>query len=159
MTEEVSIRLMTVDDIDQVLVVEEDSFTVPWSRTAFYNEMTNNQFAQYLVIEADGEIIGYCGVWIVIDEAHITNIAILSKYRGKKLGEALLLHAMELAKVYGSKKMTLEVRISNVVAQKLYEKLGFKPGGIRKKYYTDNFEDALVMWVVLNEESRENISY
>lgn len=146
-----SIRFMTVDDIDDVLIVEHDAFTVPWSKAAFLNELTNNQFAQYLVLEAEGKIIGYCGLWIILDEAHITNIAILSQYRGEKLGEYLLRYAMELAKLYGATKMTLEVRVSNEPAQRLYKKLGFVEGGLRKQYYTDNLEDAKVMWVVLSE--------
>ena len=83
-------RMMNVDDIDQVMVVEDKSFTIPWSRESFYNEIITNQFAVYLVLEDEGRVIGYCGVWIVIDEAHITNIALLPEYRGRKLGEALL---------------------------------------------------------------------
>ncbi len=149
MVDTYKIRYMVKEDIDEVLVVESKSFATPWSRTAFLNEIVHNQFAHYLVIEHEGVIIGYCGVWIIVDEAHITNIAIDPKYRGLKLGEQLLIHAIELARTLGGAKMTLEVRVSNHVAQGLYSKLGFQPGGIRKQYYTDNQEDALVMWVVL----------
>ncbi|WP_017729462.1 ribosomal protein S18-alanine N-acetyltransferase [Halalkalibacterium ligniniphilum] len=145
------IRFMTVEDIEAVLHVEEHSFSVPWSRTAFTNELTNNQFARYVVYEVDEHVVGYCGVWVVYDEAHITNIAVLPEYRGGKRGEALLAYIMEFAKLMGAKKMTLEVRVSNEVAQRLYRKYGFQDGGIRKNYYTDNLEDALVMWVMLNE--------
>ncbi len=140
-------RLMKVEDIDQVLEVERHSFTLPWSKDAFYNELTNNQYAVYLVLEDEGKIAGYCGAWIVLDETHITNIAILPEYRGKKLGEALLRKMIEVSLSMGSIKMTLEVRVSNHVAISLYEKLGFQKGGIRKNYYTDNREDAYVMWV------------
>jgi [ribosomal protein S18]-alanine N-acetyltransferase len=142
-----SFRMMTVDDIDQVMEVEHHSFTLPWSRESFYNEIIKNQFAVYLVLEDKGRVIGYCGVWIVIDEAHITNIAILPEYRGRKLGEALLGKIIEVAKERGAKTMTLEVRMSNMIAQSLYRKLGFQGGAVRKAYYTDNQEDALVMWV------------
>jgi [ribosomal protein S18]-alanine N-acetyltransferase len=142
-----SFRMMNVDDIDQVMEVEHKSFTLPWSRESFYNEIIKNQFAVYLVIEDEGRVIGYCGVWIVIDEAHITNIALLPEYRGRKLGEALLRKIIEVAKERGAKTMTLEVRMSNMIAQSLYRKLGFQGGAIRKRYYTDNQEDALVMWV------------
>lgn len=142
-----SFRFMTEEDIDQILVVERKSFTLPWSREAFYNELHHNQYAVYIVLEEEGMIIGYCGAWIVIDEAHITNIAVLPEYRGRKLGEALLRKMMELAKGMNVITMTLEVRVSNLVAQSLYEKLGFQRGGIRKNYYTDNHEDAMVMWV------------
>ncbi|WP_409303970.1 ribosomal protein S18-alanine N-acetyltransferase [Peribacillus sp. SCS-155] len=147
MNNTMTFRYMREEDIDQILIVEKLSFTMPWSRDAFYNELHHNQFAKYIVLEDEGKIVGYCGAWLVIDEAHITNIAILPEYRGKKLGEALLLKMMEIAKRHGIIRMTLEVRVSNVVAQRLYEKLGFQRGGIRKNYYTDNLEDAYVMWV------------
>ena len=138
---------MRVKDIDAVLNIEHQSFTTPWSRESFYNELTNNQFAVYIVLEEDDQVVGYCGVWVVIDEAHITNIAILPEYRGRKWGEALLKKLVETSKKLGAIKITLEVRVSNLVAQALYRKLGFEDGAIRKRYYTDNQEDALVMWV------------
>ncbi|MFC3883403.1 ribosomal protein S18-alanine N-acetyltransferase [Bacillus songklensis] len=142
-------RFMEMKDIDQILLIERSSFTVPWSREAFYNELIHNQYARYLVMEDEGQIIGYCGLWIVIDEAHITNIALLPEYRGQGLGTELLRKTMTEAKELGANTMTLEVRVSNHVAQSLYRKLGFENGGIRKNYYSDNQEDALVMWVRL----------
>jgi [ribosomal protein S18]-alanine N-acetyltransferase len=140
-------RYMKEEDIDQILEVEHASFATPWSRDAFYNEIYNNKFAVYIVLEEDEKIIGYVGAWVVIDEAHVTNLAILPSYRGKKLGEALLRKMMAVAKDMGARSMTLEVRVTNNVAQSLYRKLGFQNGGIRKNYYSDNQEDALVMWV------------
>jgi [ribosomal protein S18]-alanine N-acetyltransferase len=140
-------RYMKEEDIDQILEVEHASFATPWSREAFYNEIYNNKFAVYIVLEEDNKIIGYCGAWVVIDEAHVTNVAILPAYRGRHLGEALLRKMMTVAKDMGARSMTLEVRVTNNVAQSLYRKLGFQNGGIRKNYYTDNQEDALVMWV------------
>ncbi|MFJ5762999.1 ribosomal protein S18-alanine N-acetyltransferase [Neobacillus sp. NPDC093182] len=140
-------RYMKEEDIDQILEVEHASFATPWSREAFYNEIYNNKFAVYIVLEEDDKIIGYCGAWVVIDEAHVTNVAILPEYRGRHLGEALLRKMMTVAKDMGARSMTLEVRVTNNVAQSLYRKLGFQNGGIRKNYYTDNQEDALVMWV------------
>lgn len=145
----VTFRFMEMKDIDQILLIERLSFTIPWSREAFYNELTHNQYAHYLVMEEEEVIIGYCGLWIVLDEAHVTNIALLPDYRGKGLGTGLLRKAMIEAKELGALTMTLEVRVSNHVAQSLYRKLGFKNGGIRKNYYSDNQEDALVMWVKL----------
>lgn len=142
-------RYMREEDIDQVLVVEQASFTVPWSREAFYNELHNNKFAVYIVLEEDNKIIGYCGTWIVIDEAHVTNVAILPEFRGRNLGETMLRKLMSVSREMGAKSMTLEVRVTNHVAQSLYRKLGFQNGGIRKNYYSDNQEDALVMWVNL----------
>jgi ribosomal-protein-alanine N-acetyltransferase len=140
---------MNEQDIDDVLEIEQKSFATPWSREAFYNELTQNQFAVYVVLEEEEKVIGYCGVWIVVDEAHITNVAMLPDYRGRKLGEALMRKIIEVAVEMGAKTMTLEVRVSNFTAQSLYRKLGFQDGAIRKNYYTDNQEDALVMWVNL----------
>ncbi|MFT8319249.1 MAG: ribosomal protein S18-alanine N-acetyltransferase [Sporolactobacillus sp.] len=145
--EAVSIRKMEIEDIERVMVVEHDAFDVPWSEQAFYNELLNNHFATYFVAEYVGQIIGYCGVWVIVDEAHVTNLAVLSHYRGYKVGEGLLRHVITFAKMKGSRSMSLEVRVSNEIAQNLYRKLGFSNGGIRKNYYTNNNEDALVMWV------------
>ncbi|ASV67236.1 ribosomal protein S18-alanine N-acetyltransferase [Cytobacillus sp. FSL W7-1323] len=147
MTSKLTFRLMNEDDIDEVLKVEQASFSSPWSREAFYNEMTLNQFSVYVVLEDGEELIGYGGAWVVTDEAHVTNVAILPRYRGKKLGEALMVQLMDVVKEMGALKMTLEVRVSNMIARRLYSKLGFQEGGIRKNYYSDNHEDALVMWV------------
>lgn len=149
MTPEITIRSMTIDDIDEVLEVEHASFNTPWTRVAFENEILNNNFATYFVAEDNEQVVGYSGVWVIIDEAHITNIAVLPDYRGLKLGEALLRQLVIHAKACRSRTMTLEVRISNKVAMNLYEKLGFQKGGTRKSYYTDNHEDAYVMWVGL----------
>jgi [ribosomal protein S18]-alanine N-acetyltransferase len=149
MNKTITFRNMTVDDLDEVMEVELKSFTVPWSKEAFFNELTKNQFAHYLIVEVDQKVVGYCGVWIIIDEAHITNIALLPEYRGMKLGEALMARIMELSREIGALRMTLEVRVSNEKAQNLYRKFGFEEGAIRKQYYTDNMEDAIVMWVNL----------
>ncbi len=140
---------MQLSDIKQVLEIEHASFTIPWTEDAFIRELTMNEYAVYTVIEEDNRVVGYCGMWLILDEANITNIAILPSYRGRKLGEALLRFVMENARLKGGKTMSLEVRVSNGTAQGLYRKLGFLNGGIRKGYYTDNYEDALVMWVNL----------
>ncbi|WP_257351393.1 ribosomal protein S18-alanine N-acetyltransferase [Pseudalkalibacillus decolorationis] len=149
MVENISFRVMTLEDLEAILKIEHSSFPNPWSRTAFYNEVVNNHFATYLLLEIEGVVIGYCGIWVIIDEAHITNIAILPEYRGNNYGGALFRKAIDEARRLGAKTMTLEVRLSNHVAQNLYRKFGFENGGIRKNYYTDNGEDALVMWVNL----------
>lgn len=147
MEETVQFRMMTVDDIEQVYNVEINSFTLPWSKEAFLNEMTTNQHAKYIVMELGNQLIGYCGMWIILDESHITNIAVLPEYRGKKYGDALMKQVFEFNRSLGVRSITLEVRITNEVAQGLYKKYGFKTGGVRKNYYADNHEDALVMWV------------
>jgi [ribosomal protein S18]-alanine N-acetyltransferase len=149
MNDSLLFRLMREEDIDQIVNIEKLSFSIPWSKEAFYNELHKNKFASYLVVEDGEKIIGYCGVWIVVDEAHITNIAVLPEYRGRKLGDALLSKVIQMAKELGTRSITLEVRVTNIVAQNLYRKYGFENGGIRKGYYTDNQEDALVMWVKL----------
>lgn len=149
LTDSFVFRYLKEEDIDQILKIEELSFATPWTRQSFENELNLNQFAVYLVLEKEGQIVGYCGMWLIVDEAHITNIAVLPEFRGQKLGEGILSMVMDIARQRGAKTMTLEVRVSNEVAQSLYRKLGFINGGIRKNYYTDNYEDALVMWVTL----------
>lgn len=143
----IDITKMTVYDIEGVHRVELKSFATPWTQDAFYYELTNNPYAHYLVMKEENRVIGYCGIWIVMGEAQITNIAVDPACRGRKLGDFLLGKAMEYCKMVGATTVSLEVRVSNVVAQGLYRKHGFQNGGIRKKYYVDNNEDALVMWV------------
>ncbi|GFZ77798.1 putative ribosomal-protein-alanine acetyltransferase [Compostibacillus humi] len=148
--EDVIIRKMEIDDIPQVVEVEKSSFPTPWSTDIFYQEIIENQFSHYYVMEYGEKIIGYVGMWIVIDDAQITTIAISPEYRRKKLGEKLFGFSLQTALAMGAKVLSLEVRVSNIPAQKLYRKFGLMPGGIRKNYYTDNGEDAIVMWVNLS---------
>ncbi|WP_199900114.1 ribosomal protein S18-alanine N-acetyltransferase [Caldalkalibacillus mannanilyticus] len=149
--EDIHFRLMKVEDIPGILEVEHQSFTTPWTADAFYNELINNHFAYYIIAEMEHKVVGYCGVWVIVDEAHITNVAVHPEYRGRKIGEYLMRHIISLSMMYGAAKMTLEVRVSNRSAQNLYKKLGFTEHGIRKGYYTDNHEDAIIMWVNLDE--------
>lgn len=148
---EIELRFMNVMDIPQVLEVEHAAFTVPWTETAFRNELLNNHFAKYVVAQNGDRIIGYSGVWIILDEAHITNVAVHPEYQGQRVGLQLMQSLIYLSKQAGAIRMTLEVRVSNLRAQKLYQKLGFEIQGVRKKYYSDNQEDAYIMWVNLNE--------
>jgi len=143
---EVIIRPMTEDDIDEVVEIEKLSFTTPWSREAFVGEVTKNSCARYIVAEVDKKVVGYAGFWVVLDEGHITNIAVHPEYRGKGIGSRLMEGLIDLAKKNGITSMTLEVRESNLVAQNLYKKFGFKALGRREGYYQDNNEDAIVMW-------------
>jgi [ribosomal protein S18]-alanine N-acetyltransferase len=144
---ELTIRRMELADISQVVSVEIASFSSPWHAEIFNQELTENQHAHYFIIEINKKIIGYVGMWVVLDDAQITNIAILPGYRGNKLGEKLFRFALQQAVKMGVSRLSLEVRTSNIVAQKMYRKFGLVPGGIRKNYYTDNNEDAVVMWV------------
>jgi len=143
------VRTMVEEDIDTLVMIEEACFATPWTRQSFLHELHENPYANYFIMELDGIVIGYCGLWLVIDEAHITNIAIVPEYRGHKYGDLLFSAVVEKAKEAGAIQLSLEVRVSNVIAQKMYRKYGLIPGGIRKNYYTDNQEDALVMWVKL----------
>mgnify|MGYP005609636131 FL=1 len=143
-------RKMTPDDVEAVYAIELATFPSPWTLDSFHYEMQENQFAHYTVAVNDaGKIMGFCGMWIVIDSAQITNVAVLPEARGLGIGEALMRESMKVAKEGGADIMSLEVRVTNTVAQNLYRKLEFQDGGIRKGYYTDNGEDALVMWVKL----------
>ncbi|WP_394219609.1 ribosomal protein S18-alanine N-acetyltransferase [Halobacillus trueperi] len=144
-----TIRRMTKDDVGAVMEVEKASFAVPWSEETFEKEMEDNPYAHYYIVEKENEIIGYCGLWLIIDEAHVTNIAIHPGHRGNKYGERLFRHTCNEAIEHGAIQLSLEVRVSNTAAQHMYRKFGMVPGGIRKRYYSDNGEDALVMWVGL----------
>ncbi|CDO04136.1 ribosomal-protein-alanine N-acetyltransferase [Oceanobacillus picturae] len=144
---EITIRKMEIADVDQVMEVERVSFTTPWTTDIFYQEIVDNQYAYYYVIEWNGRIVGYVGTWVVLEDAQVTNIAIMPELRGNKLGEKLFQYMLLQVKLIGATRLSLEVRESNIPAQKLYRKFGLVPGGIRKNYYTDNQEDAIVMWV------------
>ena len=144
------IEEMKVDDIDGVFEVEKNCFEDYWSKDSFKKELSNN-LAKYLVAKVDGKVVGYVGIWFVVDEGHITNVAVHSDYRGKKIGDRLVKEMVELCKENNLVAMTLEVRTSNTVAQNLYRKYGFKMGGIRKEYYSNNKEDAIIMWNQLKE--------
>jgi ribosomal-protein-alanine N-acetyltransferase len=144
MASEIIIRRMTMADVDGVAAVEAATFPTPWSRDAFASEM-NNVAARYLVAEKDGRVIGFAGAWIILDESHITNIAVYKEERGQGIGRKLTEGLMQYLSNLGAAYATLEVRKSNEVAQNLYKSLGFIKLGVRKRYYEDNGEDALIM--------------
>ena len=141
-----TIRPMNTGDVDAVLAVEQASFATPWSRDSFVAEAGDNDLACYLVLQAGNEIVGYAGVWVVLDEAHVTNVAIMPAFRGQRLGARLMTALMAAARARGARRMTLEVRPSNEAARRLYGALGFVIRGLRPGYYSDNKEDALIMW-------------
>jgi [ribosomal protein S18]-alanine N-acetyltransferase len=152
----VSFRTMRLGDIDEICQIEKESFTTPWSEGAFHNELVNNHFAHYVIMECDGVVAGYGGLWLIMEEAHVTNIAVRAAFRGRKLGERLLRELQCTAVMLGAQKMTLEVRVSNLIAQSLYQKLGFRGVGTRRGYYSDNNEDALIMWVDLAKAVKDH---
>jgi len=145
------IRKMTTEDLLAVVEVENICFTTPWSEDSFRNELTTNMLAVYYVAEVDQRVVGYAGMWHVMDELHITNVAVHPEFRGKKIGNQLLEALIGFSSSGPYTGMTLEVRVSNDVAIKLYTKYGFEKLGIRKGYYQDNKEDAIVMWKELNK--------
>ncbi|KGX85074.1 ribosomal protein S18-alanine N-acetyltransferase [Pontibacillus litoralis] len=146
---DLTLRRMEDSDVEAILEIEQRCFPTPWKREAFEHELHDNPYAYYTILEVAGQVVGYCGLWVIIDEAHITNIAIVPDFRGKKLGKLLFEAVLLRARERGALQLSLEVRVSNIIAQKLYRSFGLIPGGIRKRYYTDNQEDALVMWVKL----------
>ena len=146
MNELITVRPMVMTDVDGVMAVEHDSFLTPWSRSAFEEELAQNRLARYIVAEENGAIVGYAGTWLVINEAHVTNVAVSSQRRREGIGRLLMQNLMELARENGMESMTLEVRVSNAAARHLYAQMGFVEAGIRKNYYSETKEDALVLW-------------
>lgn len=147
---EIKLYDMQLDHIDKILGIETLSFSIPWSRDSFEYEVSKNNLAEYIIAKSDDEIVGYAGMWKIIDEGHITNIAVHPDHRSKKVGTTMVQGLIDLAKKNGLERLTLEVRKSNVLAQNLYKKFGFQEAGVRKKYYGDNKEDAIIMWKVIN---------
>jgi ribosomal-protein-alanine N-acetyltransferase len=136
---------MGLDDIPAVQVIERASFSAPWPANAYRTELETNKLAHYLVVRVGSEIAGFAGLWLMVDEAHITTFAIAPAWRRNHLGEWLLVAVMDAAIERRAAEATLEVRLSNLPARRLYEKFGFRPVGIRPGYYSDNNEDALIM--------------
>lgn len=146
-------RPMQKKDVNRVHEIECTCFRSPWSKLAILGELRND-VAHYLVMEVDGVICGYGGMWVLFEEAHVTNVAVMPEKRGKGCGKRLMLAMMQHAMKYGAEKMTLEVRESNTVAQNLYTSLGFLQNGFRPRYYSDTGEGALILW---NNHIKETI--
>ena len=141
-----TIRRMTLADVPAVHAIEVATFAMPWSLESLQNEMERNACARYLVVEDEsGALIAYAGAWIVFDEAHVTNVAVAQAMRGQGIGRAILAALMQYAANMGAQVLTLEVRKSNTVALALYQSMGFSQLGVRKRYYEDNGEDALLL--------------
>lgn len=143
---DIEIVPLKLENIDSVETIERLSFSIPWSRESMVQEIENNKFARYVAAIKFGTIIGYGGMWVVLDEAHITNIAVHPEYRGIGAASAIMEGLIELCRLENIAAITLEVRKSNIIAQSLYKKYGFVEEGLRKAYYVDNKEDAIIMW-------------
>jgi ribosomal-protein-alanine N-acetyltransferase len=139
------IEPMGLADLPAVHAIERASFFPPWPDEAYRNELQTNRLATYLVARLDDVVIGFAGLWLMVDEAHVTTFAVDPAWRRRTVGERLLVALLDVAMARGAREATLEVRLSNMGARRLYEKYGFRPVGLRPRYYTDNGEDALIM--------------
>ena len=149
----ITIRRMQASDVDNVIAIEEKAYGEHhWSKESFLNELSNELARYNCAFDEDGNLVGYSGCWQILEEVHITNIAVSPDFRRKKVGEKLLKRIVDECYENMAKYITLEVRVSNTPAINLYEKYGFKSLGVRKGYYQNNNEDALIMWT-------ENIFY
>jgi len=141
----VRIEPMSLDDLAGVQRIEALSFSVPWPEQAYRSEIQTNRLASYLVAKVEGEVVAYGGIWLMVDEAHVTTVAVDPGWRRQKIGARLLLALLDVALARGAHEATLEVRLSNLPARRMYETFGFRPVGLRPRYYSDNDEDALIM--------------
>ncbi|MEG0640992.1 MAG: ribosomal protein S18-alanine N-acetyltransferase [Clostridium sp.] len=144
--DEYTIETMTIDNIDDVVEIENLSFSTPWSHNAFHLELTNNKNALYRAVKINGKVIAYGGMWLLFDEVHVTNIAVHPEYKGCGYGNVIMGDMIDSARNAKMSAMTLEVRVSNTPAVNLYKKFGFVSVATRKGYYQDTKEDAIIMW-------------
>lgn len=150
---DIKIVKMQKSDVDNVIAIEAEAYGEHhWSKESFLNELSNDLARYYSAFDNDGNLVGYAGCWQILEEVHITNIAVSPEFRRNKIGERLLKRIVDDCYKNKAKYITLEVRVSNKPAINLYEKYGFKSLGVRKGYYQNNNEDALIMWT-------ENIFY
>jgi ribosomal-protein-alanine N-acetyltransferase len=140
----VSVRFMDVDDLDAVIALEGEIYSQPWSRQVFVDELAADHRI-YLVAEIDDVIVGYAGLMVIVGDAHVTTVAVHDGARRHRIATRLMLDLVDGSLVLGARHLTLEVRVSNKGAQRLYARFGLAPVGVRKDYYVD--EDALIMWV------------
>jgi [ribosomal protein S18]-alanine N-acetyltransferase len=141
----ITIGPMLVDHLPEVQAIEKASFTSPWPPHAYRSELETNRLAHYLVVQVRDRVIAYGGIWLMVDEAHVTTFAVHPLWRRRHVGDQLLLALLDIAVARHAHEATLEVRLSNLAARKLYEKFGFRPVGLRPRYYSDDGEDALIM--------------
>jgi len=154
-SEPLALSPMTLDDLDDVLAIERQSFQTPWSREAFRYELTQNRVARSMTVRAGTRLVGYLCLWEIGHEIHITNLAVHPSFRRRGAARALLGRILEDARASAATLVFLEVRPTNTEALTLYESLGFRVIGRRKGYYFDTGEDALVMEARLDAETIE----
>jgi ribosomal-protein-alanine N-acetyltransferase len=141
----ITYRRMTLEDVPAVHEIDQQSFSLPWPESSFHFELSQNPISRSWVAEADGKVIAMLVLWLIMDEAHIATIATHPDYRRKGIGEQIMLVGLRKARQEGARRAFLEVRAGNLVAQMMYKKYGFVTAGIRRRYYKDNDEDALLM--------------
>lgn len=142
-----AIRLMTLGDIDRIMEIEREAYSNPWPEHCFKGEIMLNMDARYIVAETDGVISGYCGMWIMDAEAHITNVAVAAEHRRRRIADQLLINQMDYALWSNCYSIYLEVRRHNLAAQQLYSRYRFTVARVRERYYNDNDEDAIELRV------------
>lgn len=145
LTARVVVDPMRLEDVAAVHEIERLSFRTPWPAYAFEHELRGNRLARYVVARAGDRVVGFAGIWLMVDDAHVTTFGVHPDWRRQAIGRQLLLNVAELSIAIGARRMTLEVRASNEAAQGLYHAFGFEIAGRRPRYYTDDNEDALVM--------------
>lgn len=143
---QLNIRKAMPSDVKTLAELDRICFAAPWSEASFFEEINHNERALYIVGETEGRIVAYAGLWCIIDEGHITNVAVHPDYRRRSIGKTILKALLDTAEAGGIVAETLEVRPSNTAAIALYDRFGFRKEGVRKGYYEDNGEDALIMW-------------
>lgn len=144
MADEIAVREMRLEDIDGIMEIEHGSFATPWTKQDLIGELSNTAARYFVALEGE-KVVAYAGTWLIIDEGHITNVAVHPDWRGRGCGTRVLYALIQAAIDVGVQYMTLEVRVSNEPALALYKNFGFKKAGLRKKYYEDNGEDAHIM--------------
>jgi len=144
-TAPIVVEPMRLEDVGDVHEIERLSFRTPWPAYAFEQELRGNRLARYVVARAGDHVVGFAGIWLMVDDAHVTTFGVHPEWRRQGIGRQLLLNLAELSSSIGARRMTLEVRASNLAAQALYRAFGFDVAGRRPRYYSDDDEDALVM--------------
>lgn len=143
---EMIIRQAEAGDADAIYEIERVCFPDPWSRESLRSELEENPRAFYVVAQIGEEVVGYAGLWWIVDEGHITNVAVKPGYRNRRIGSQIIETLLDHTGRAGIREYTLEVRAGNVSARALYEKFGFEAEGVRRNYYQVGHEDALIMW-------------
>lgn len=147
-----NIRLMAEEDVDSVVQIEQQLFSKPWTKQDFMNSMSDRHNIYVVAEDEKQEVIGYCGIWGVLDEGQITNVAVRPDTQGQGIGYEMLSELLRIGKNEGLQQYTLEVRVSNSRAISLYKRLGFEEEGIRKNFYEKPVEDGIIMWLRESEE-------